>query len=124
MCLIINLKKHILLRPKISLFPIKVFKILIDGHLTPYRFHQVNFINGKCVLSAKFNSNFRYTYTIEEGIHGYYKLKNATTDLAHFVGEGGCIYKAIIPPFTKYFYGWNGNIVSEKMIIKDVPHNR
>lgn len=110
-----------MIRPKISLFPIKVFKILIDdpyGHLTPYRLHRINFINGKCVLSAKFNSNFRYTYTIDEGIHGYYKLKNATTGLTHFVEEGGCIYKAIIPPFTKYFYGWNGNIVSEKMIIK------
>ena len=127
MCLIISPYKHFFLSPKISLFPIKVFKILINspcGHLTPYRRHSVNFIDGKCVLSAKFDSNFKWTHTVEEGIHGYYKLENATADLKHLFKDGGCIYKAIIPPFTKYFYGFGGNIVSEKMIITNVPHNK
>lgn len=127
MCLVINPYKHFFLSPKISLFPIKVFKILINsscGHLTPFRLHSVNFIDGKCVLSAKFNPNFKYAHTVGEGIHGYYKLENATAQLKHFVKDGRCIYKAIIPPFTKYFYGFNGEIVAEKMIIKNVSLNR
>jgi hypothetical protein len=120
MCLIIDRKKHILLRPKISLFPIKVYKILytnLSGELiTPYMGYQINFINKKCVLSAKFNIINDFS-AINEGIHAYYKFHIAKSDVNDLYK---CkIYKAIIPPFTKYFYGIKGEIVAEKMIIKE-----
>lgn len=127
MCLIIDLKKHILHRSKISLFPIKVYKILhtnLSGELiTPYMGYRINFINKKCVLSAKFNIvNSSDIIIINEGIHAYYKFHIAKSDVGNLYK---CeVYKAIIPPFTKYFYGVRGEIVAEKMIIKNVSYNR
>lgn len=120
MCLIIDRKKHILLHPKISLFPIKVYKILhtnLSGELiTPYMGYRINFINKKCILSAKLNIG-NSSDIINEGIHAYYKSHIAKSDVNELYK---CkIYKAIIPPFTKYFYGVQGEIVAEKMIIKE-----
>ena len=106
------------------MFPIKVYKILatnLSGELiTPYMGCQINFINKKCILSAKLNIND--FSEINEGIHAYYKFHNAKSDVDDLYK---CkVYKAIIPPFTKYFYGVNGEIVAEKMIIKNVSYSR
>lgn len=129
MCLIIDQSKHKIGKnnqfcAKMSLFPIKVYKILYitpSGELvTPYMWHQINFINNKCFLSAKFN--IVNSSEINEGIHAYYKFINAKSDVNAV--RSYKIYKAIIPPFTKYFYGICGDIVAEKMIIINVPYNK
>lgn len=123
MCLIIDESKHKTGKnnrfcAKMSLFPIKVYKILaisFSGKLiTPYIGYQINFINKKCILSAKLN--IVNSSEIKEGIHAYYKFNNAKSDVDDI--RVCRIYKAMIPPFTKYFYGINGEIVAEKMIIK------
>lgn len=123
MCLIIDQSKHKTGKnnrfcAKMSLFPIKVYKILAISRsgklITPCIGYQINFINKKCVLSAKFN--IINSLEIHEGIHAYYKFNKAKSvryDIRIYR-----IYKAMIPPFTKYFYGINGEIVAEKMIIK------
>ena len=56
--------------------------------------------------------------TIKIGIHAFYN-KNIAVSLASLQKENYAVFEAIIPPFTKYFVGLAGDIVCEKLIIKN-----
>jgi len=54
------------------------------------------------------------------GIHAFEKKASAREYLKNFNSlYNVAIYEAIIPVGTKYFYGTNGTIVSEKLIVKN-----
>ena len=123
MCLIIRSCKHIRLKngkyiPRTTLFHKKVYKVLcyelFTGAHTPIICKPVIFKDDKCCLSGKFS--YYYGGVIEEGVHSFSSYTMAR-DFANSVG--GFIYKAYIPSGVKYFIGFEGQIVSEKLIVKN-----
>lgn len=78
--------------------------------------------NEECVLEssafeAKPYENSDELWLVEEGIHAY------TMDFFH-LAQGNCLsdlapFHAYIPEGTKYYIGISGDIVAEKMIIKN-----
>lgn len=77
--------------------------------------------NKECIKTAKFS--FFATFfkkRIEKGIHSY-QLQDYDSNFhyhEHFTNFGYKYYTAIIPKGTRYFIGYNGDLVSEKLIVK------
>ena len=117
MCLIIN-SIHYNRRNEIKPFEarknILVYKrLIIDEYgqlITPYRCYPINFKDGICELQAEFEI---WRNEVSQGIHAY-TIPNTR--------ENGC-YNAVIPKGTKFFIGWNNDIVAERLIIyaNDAP---
>lgn len=124
MCLIVDENKHLLGTSKVNLKPIIVYKIIMKtpiGFKTPFRHYPVDFIKNECVLKSKL---IKYDHIVDKGIHAYISLNTAVAHAyditmhswirAHYI-----IFKAIIPKFSNYYIGCDGDIVSNKMIITD-----
>ena len=137
MCLVINFKKHSSniktgkYRPRISIFPIVVYKVLYKKEYgiswyTPQRDFPIEFHNNKCVMESDMVSSYAsdsYVDLVFQGIHAFTE-SGIAIHASRFWETNGFIknyhvFKAIIPPFTKYFIGINDDIVSEKLIIKN-----
>ena len=126
MCLTIDLSKHPDLKPIRLDEDLIVTKCLCNKHsanwsfiplriraicnfTTPYRYKPIHFLFGKCILRTKLDkpqkSKHRsYSFEIYKGIHAYnLHWKN--------------FYFAIIPKGTLVYYGYNNEIVAEKLII-------
>ncbi len=119
MCLTIDLKKH----PDLK--PIKLDKDLIvrkylcnkndvpgyyrkrfmTKYVTPFMYVRVHFLFGKAILRAKLGEVDSEIY---EGIH-------STT--VYIYSDHLIEHKAIIPKGSLVYYGTNGDIVSNKLII-------
>lgn len=124
MCLVVDEDKHMLGVSKVNLKPIIVYKIIMktaNGFKTPFRRYPVDFIKNKCVLKSKL---IKTDHVVDKGIHAYRSLNTAVAyayDIvmhswirAHYI-----VFKAIIPRFSNYYIGCDGDIVSNKMIITD-----
>lgn len=124
MCLIIDENKHILGTSKVNLKPIIVYKVIVktkNGFKTPFIYYPVDFIKNKCVLKSKLIKN---DHIVDRGIHAYRSLKTAvahTQDMImnSWIRANYIVFKAIIPKFSNYYVGCDGDIVSNKMIITD-----
>lgn len=126
MCLTIDYIKHPDLKPIKLDKDLVVTKFLIDKSFrdwsnlvplriraicniaTPYRHKPIYFLFGKCILRAKLDKPQEHDYlpnrfTIDKGIHAF-TMK-------------GFAYPAIVPKGTLVYYGLNGDIVVEKLII-------
>lgn len=114
------------LKPLIAQTPLTVYKVLNfnNGNLqTPFQKKCINFISDNAVLEAPMMDYYKGGWGVDIGIHAFETKTDArahldfwnTIDLIFNLA----IYEAIIPVGTKYFYGINGTIVSEKLIIKN-----
>lgn len=123
MCLLIDKNKHPFLQSKVTLTPIIVYKVLWKHNLffeTPYQRKIIEFVNGKCILRSKLVKDDKYT--IGKGIHAYRYLAQAWDTAQYlntYLSESVIVVKAIIPKFSNYYIGYDGDIVSNKMIITD-----
>lgn len=118
MCLI---KKHKF--PKIAFRPIKVYKVLYNFNNCLYSpYFGCKVINNK--IKAKY---FKIPEIVWEeniygcGVHAFSTLKEviqAKENLEIFQNPFMKIYECIIPPFTLYWNGKEGNIASRKLKIK------
>lgn len=127
MCLTIDLSKHPDLKPIKLDKDLIVSKMLIDKSLmhwkvwlplrvraicnfaTPYVKKPIHFLFGKCILCAELDkpqeSEYRPgRFNIHKGIHAH---------TGKYIG----MYPAIIPKGTLVYYGIDGDIVAEKLII-------
>lgn len=123
MCLIVNKNKHLLGTFKVNLKPIIVYKIIrktIDGFETPFRYYPIDFVENKCVFKSKL---IKDGHIVDKGIHAYRSLNTAVDacERMRFLWsrDNYIVFKAIIPRFSNYYIGCNGDIVSNKMIITD-----
>lgn len=134
MCLLIDHSKHNFdcqnyYEPKTIRLSKKVYKMLYivsiynNTYYTPYQGVTVKFKDEKAVLEAPtMMDHYRNNWgmvVVEIGIHAFYKKDTALAKLASLQDESYAIFEAIIPAGTKYFYGVGGEIVSEKLIIKN-----
>ena len=123
MCLIIDKKIHESFKSRVTLTPITVYKVLQktrNGYQTPYRYKEINFIDGQCVLKSKLVKDDKYT--VGKGIHACTTILAAyqVINAMKFVGmPHAVIVKAIIPKFSNYFIGERCEIASNKMVITD-----
>lgn len=81
----------------------------ICNFITPCQYKPIHFLFGKCILRAKLDKPqeskyYRNGFIINKGIHSHFRKY---TDL----------YPAIIPKGTLVYYGIDGDIVAEKLII-------
>jgi hypothetical protein len=125
MCLIIDKNKHPLGTSKVNLKPVIVYKIIMKtktGFKTPFRCYPIDFIEHECVLKSKL---IKDCYIVDKGIHAYRSLSTAVArvrdmDMHAWVPAASySVFKAIIPKFSNYYIGCDGDIVSNKMIITD-----
>lgn len=124
MCLIVDENKHLLGTSKVNLKPIVVYKIIMKtktGFKTPFRYYPVDFIKNEYVLKSKLIKN---NHIVDEGIHAYRSLKTAVAyaydiSMNSWIRANYIVFKAIIPKFSNYYIGCDGDIVSNKMIITD-----
>lgn len=124
MCLIIDKKKHVFGKSKVNLSPIIVYKIIMktrNGFKTPFRYYPVDFIKNECVLKSKL---IKDGHIVDHGIHAYRSLKTAVAhaqdmNMYGWIRANYIVFKAIIPKFSNYYIGCEGDIVSNKMIITD-----
>lgn len=113
MCLI---KKHWF--PKIAWKPINTYKVLYRGsnlkgtyYSTPYEFVRVTF--GKCLKSRdSWIWGLLYGVIDGEGVHSYL----LSTDIP-FLSAGQVVVKSIIPRFSLYWEGTEGDVASTKLLI-------
>ena len=133
MCLTIDPLQHSFdnqnyYEPKITRLPKKVYKILyIDpiskNKYTPYRCVFIDFRDEKAVLEEP-NMMYHYIHDswklkIDVGIHAFYDKDAAFARLTSLSYGNYAVFEAIIPPFTKYFMGVDGDIVCKKLIIEN-----
>lgn len=123
MCLLVDENKHLLGTSKVNLKPIIVYKIIMKtktGFKTPFRYYPVDFIKNECVLKSKL---IKDGYIVDNGIHAYRSLDRAVSEMENLKWFSfNCsfiVFKAIIPKFSNYYIGCDGDIVSNKMIITD-----
>lgn len=132
MCLIISTTIHGFGKPepKIAKEPIEVYKILYYNKLTnwyytPVRHKIVIFEESLdnldpykfAVLQSKLNVK---EFTVYEGIHAYKNKYTAFRWLQCYSMDTNFefnIFKAIIPVGSKCYFGRNGDIVSNKLVI-------
>ncbi len=112
MCLIIDRETHpnnesIILNE--DMVVCKVLLPTIKEYTTPFRDMPVTF-NQLYTASIKIHRNSR----IEEGLHSF-KSKTKAMEWTGFIK----IFKAIIPKGSEVYYGINGDIVSNQLIITD-----
>ena len=125
MCLIVEKSKHLhifgLNFPRIAIKDKIVYKILIQNnsdYITPYKNHPVHFFKNQAILEAEDACRLTHYNCIEFGIHAFTNYLRAFSRLRIIDDINGTIFKAVIPKGTRYFYGDDGDIVSEKLIIK------
>lgn len=125
MCLFVDKtihSTHTPIRVERDLKVYKVLSIMDDGFITPYQATIVNFVDGKCVLTAhcfdnelRYLANNSYQQCINNGIHSY--RDNIHSVILKNKNESYRIFKAIIPKGTLVWFGLFGEICSEKLII-------
>lgn len=121
MCLTIDLNKHPDLKPIRLDKDLVVHKYLCDKkdvpgpyrkrfmtkYVTPFTYTQVHFLFGKAILRAKLDKVDEYNQ-IYRGIHSARAYMYSNIFIHH---------NAIIPKGSLVYYGTNGEIVSNKLII-------
>ena len=135
MCLVISdchsKKRSGKYKAKISFYPIKVYKVLwtyssSERWRTPCMNTVVPFKNGIAIMYAyDMIRKYRKSKTktrINTGIHSFLSKESAeamsSEMLTYIHGYSIDIFEAYIPPFTRYFIGNKGDIVSEMLIVK------
>lgn len=135
MCLVISERRHLYskeslscpeFKPLIAQTPLTVYKVLkfnSDGLQTPFKKKDINFISGNAVLEAPMMDHYKDGWCVDIGIHAFQTKTDARAYLEFWsyfdLTLNSAIYEAVIPVGTRYFYGTNGTIVSEKLIIKN-----
>ena len=117
MCLI-KLRKF----PKISFKPIKVYKVFYEqenGYYTPYVFtgplKTGDTIKAKCNIFGGFYRIFFGECIDTEGVHAFTSKIFAEAKFRNF--SKTAILECIIPRFTLYWYGSEGEIAARKIKI-------
>lgn len=135
MCLTICSESHIFNKhkgryvPKIALKRIKVYKVLIWSkgvYKTPFQIMPVFFNNGKAVINSNMYDHYQtswYKGIVCEGVHAFRTRELARNLCRHLNKLQPIVFEAYIPPFTRYFIGDRGDIVSEKLIVKKYNSN-
>lgn len=128
MCLLVDENKHLLGKSKVNLKPIIVYKVIMKtkiGFKTPFRYYPVDFIKNECVLRSKLRFKLiKDCRIVENGIHAYRSLIMAVAHaqdmgMRTWTPTNYIVFKAIIPKFSNYYIGCDGDVVSNKMIITD-----
>ena len=120
-------KNHFL--PKISFKPIEVYKILSksnaskSGYETPFLCTEV-FFNTTIKATKHWKTSLFKKSIHGEGVHAYRDLTTAVIKASHdnrffFIQYYYVVVKAIIPRFTIYWIGNNGDIAASKLYITD-----
>lgn len=121
MCLTIDLKKHPDLKPIRLDEDLLVHKYLCDKkkvsdlhrkrfmtkYVTPFTYTSVHFLFGKAILRAKLDEPDGHNQ-IYRGIH---------STRAYMYSDVFIHHKAIIPKGSLIYYGTDGDVVSNKLII-------
>lgn len=142
MCLYIEKEKHKNLCPRYATQDIKVIKMLRTDGLTPYRKMPIQFhtllespLNlSKTTVTANYSfctdGDFQSCFNaiVEEGLHAFSSIRTAIfwrerlnrdpNWKSILIGDVE-LYDAIIPKGSWYYYGKNGDVVSDKMFIGD-----
>lgn len=126
MCLLVN-KRHWLKKPKITLFPKKVYKTFRIYHdpdriETPYQHFPIDYnilVNGMQTNLQKMPKGA--VLEIWHGIHAFRDYQYAVEQYAWRLFHGGdyITVEMIIPPFTKYWLGTQCDICAEKMLFSN-----
>jgi hypothetical protein len=115
--------------PRIDNRPIEVYKVLrvpdfLTGpYTTPNRGIPIKFGDcHTCIQRAKLQVKRSYgAFFVDKGIHAW-RTKSAAQDFIRYrpgyTTVDYVMFKSIIPAGVKYFLGEDGDIVSEKLIIK------
>ena len=125
MCLAINYDFH----PKkskesyfIAQEDIHVYKCLEKRgfhYVTPFRYIPIQFTKGKYVYPKtefSYLKSGRYLKFVNQGIHAYV-LDSAAYSLIKYCAIDGHIQHAIIPKGSKFYIGYNLDIVSDSLIV-------
>lgn len=132
MCLFVNLKKHWFRKPKITIFPKKVYKtfrIYYDPVrvMTPYQYFDIDYntlVNGMKADLQKIPTGS--CLAILYGIHAFRDSAYTVEPYAWRMFRGGdfVTVEMIIPPFTKYWLGMRCDICAEKMLFSATAKSR
>ena len=118
MCLVIDKAYHPNFKPLIANGDIEVIKVLTFGNkgwTTPYQHKKIYFIFKRAILKSKMKRSSLYTDEVCEGIHSCLNEAKAKYVMAHSIGS--LAFCAIVPKGSKFYYGTDGDIVSDKLII-------
>ncbi len=122
MCLTIDLNKHPDLKPIRLDKDLLVHKYLCNKndvpgyyrerfmtkYVTPFMYAQVHFLFGKAILRAELDEPNACCIQIDRGIHSMKVYMYSDVFIHH---------KAIIPKGSLVYYGTDGDVVSNKLII-------
>ena len=108
--------------PKISFKPVKVYKVFYnyegDGYYTPYLFEGPlktgDTIKAKCNIFTNFYRIFFGEFIDKEVVHAFI---SKTIAIERFPFTRAVVLECIIPKFTLYWYGTEGEIAARKMEI-------
>lgn len=108
--------------PKISFKPVKVYKVFYKeedgGYYTPYLFEGPlkigDSINAKCNIFINFYRIFFGKFIDKEGVHAF---TSKTIAIERFPFTRAVVLECIIPRFTLYWYGEEGEIAARKIQI-------
>lgn len=117
-------KTHFL--PKISFKPIEVYKVLFkedsNKYETPFQLTKV-FLNTIMKAKKHWETSLFKKSIHGEGVHAYRDLASAFKQTFNFRRSFGkndfVVIKAIIPRFTVYWIGDDGDIAASKLYITD-----
>lgn len=118
MCLVIDTNCHPNFEPLVAAYDMEVIKVLAFGKrgwTTPYRHKKVHFIFRRAILKSKMKINSLYIDEVCEGIHSC--LVDIKAREVMYGTVGALVFKAIVPKGSKFYYGTDGDIVSNKLII-------
>ena len=118
MCLVIDRVRHPNLKPLVANHDIEVMKVLTFGNkgwTTPYRYKKIHFIFKKAILKSEMRISILYTDEVCEGIHSCLDVAKVKEVMSY--NAGSLVFQAIIPKGSKFYYGTDGDIVSNKLII-------
>ena len=86
-------------------------------YYTPYQYVTITFNNGVCKMTSKLE-NVVGIRSIKIGIHSYFDKESADTcAISYNKIDGTKVFYAIIPKDAEYYFGCDGDIVSNKLII-------
>lgn len=89
-------------------------------YCTPYQYLPITFNDGVCNMKSKLEgkSNYVHIQHIDIGIHSFFDKFSADATAMQFHKQDGTkVFYAIIPKGAEYFFGCDGDIVSNKLVI-------
>ena len=118
MCLIVDMYRHFERKPIILKEDLECFKVLkyfigIANYYTPYQEYPIE-LNTLYITKMSSRGCGR---EIHKGFHSFVNVENISSTMILFSNKK--VFKAIYPKGTRIYYGIDGDIVGNKIIITD-----